>query len=1024
MQSVNFSATLQPRTGNTPSVDRNGTSPCQGFGGLNGSPLAAGAASPPPLAAASAATAAFGGVNGSCGAPAAAAGGGAAAPPRHPAFEPVNTNGVDHAAAAPCLPDAIKAMPGASPSETASRASPGGWTPGYSPAFKAGSAAAQASNSTLLPPPPPTSSGGYGGAGYGGYSPSPSGGYGAATPASCSSSRRFEVPASPAVRTPGSTLGDHSRGSKDRCQPLSPAARRNNLHARPNEKAPRIDPEQVPRPSGQEVVLKEECGQVYETSKYQVPPSATAMCTIVDKGSCSCEFLRCTTNQVPALPATANSVQVPIGVVCQPFAELTPFEAPIPLVDLGEAGPLRCTRCKAYANAYFQFHSQGRMATCNFCGQRMDLPEEYICALDERGNRHDIRERPELRLGTVDYHAPRDYSDDRLPGAPAIAVVVEASGVSLRTGVFARAMETLRSVLDFPRGDEAPRLALIVFDQALHFFAFKAGVEDAREIVVADIEDPFVPCGHDELCADTRDEGIRAQFDALLERLPQTFGAERCSDVAAGGAALKVATELLAAQGGGHAIMVHATLPSTGIGALRARDDIALYSAPEGAGLLAPQQSGFYEAVAQDCVDAGVAVSAICLPEANAYIDMATLSMVPRKTGGNVRRIVGFHPFRDGEVLHHTLARAIVQPAAHSCIFKLRCSRGLTVENMYAPWDAEVIDPSTFQLPRMSADSTALFTLARAERVDDVKHVYLQAACLYTDVGGRRRIRVQTLQLPITTSMASVFKFTEIDSVTSVLIKQAASLALAGNGTFKEKITKATVNMLHAYRVNCASMTSSGQLILPEALKLLPVYVSSIRKMAAFRSGSDIRVDERMTGLVHILGLSLAQISALIYPKVYPVCPLAENDGVPTGVADFVRKPATIACTINKCSVEKIYLIDNGLALYLYIRPQVPTDLLEEYFGVTALADAAGAFMAAASGEIAFTQAGARVWAVVQQIRRERWRLPWQPLHVILPGSPDEGRLLALFCEDSVAGEMPYVDFLCYLHKQVQNKND
>merc|ERR1712232_853800 len=124
--------------------------------------------------------------------------------------------------------------------------------------------------------------------------------------------------------------------------------------------------------------------------------------------------------------------------------------------------------------------------------------------------------------------------------------------------------------------------------------------------------------------------------------------------------------------------------------------------------------------------------------------------------------------------------------------------------------------------------------------------------------------------------MSNVFRYCEIDSVTNVLIKQAANLVMNGTAGFKDKLTRACVDMLHAYRTNCASSTSSGQLILPESLKLLPLYVGSIRKMTAFRSGSDIRMDDRVAGLFRLLGLSIAQTAPLVYPRVYPLSRMME----------------------------------------------------------------------------------------------------------------------------------------------------
>lgn len=52
-----------------------------------------------------------------------------------------------------------------------------------------------------------------------------------------------------------------------------------------------------------------------------------------------------------------------------------------------------------------------------------------------------------------------------------------------------------------------------------------------------------------------------------------------------------------------------------------------------------------------------------------------------------------------------------------------------------------------------------------------------------------------------------------------------------------EKITEESVAILTAYRTNCAATTSAGQLILPEAFKLLPVYMHACMRSQALRGG-------------------------------------------------------------------------------------------------------------------------------------------------------------------------------------------
>lgn len=74
-------------------------------------------------------------------------------------------------------------------------------------------------------------------------------------------------------------------------------------------------------------------------------------------------------------------------------------EGTVPVVDLGDAGPIRCVRCRAYINPFFSFLDGGRSFQCNLCGMVNPTPSEYFCEIDQNGYRRDHAERPELCRG-------------------------------------------------------------------------------------------------------------------------------------------------------------------------------------------------------------------------------------------------------------------------------------------------------------------------------------------------------------------------------------------------------------------------------------------------------------------------------------------------------------------------------------------------------------------------------------------------------------------------------------------------
>ena len=54
------------------------------------------------------------------------------------------------------------------------------------------------------------------------------------------------------------------------------------------------------------------------------------------------------------------------------------LQSPPPIVDLGELGPVRCKRCKAYMNPYMMFIDGGRRFQCVFCGAATDGKSELV----------------------------------------------------------------------------------------------------------------------------------------------------------------------------------------------------------------------------------------------------------------------------------------------------------------------------------------------------------------------------------------------------------------------------------------------------------------------------------------------------------------------------------------------------------------------------------------------------------------------------------------------------------------------
>ncbi|XP_047259129.1 protein transport protein Sec24-like CEF [Capsicum annuum] len=122
-----------------------------------------------------------------------------------------------------------------------------------------------------------------------------------------------------------------------------------------------------------------------------------------------------------------------------------------------------------------------------------------------------------------------------------------------------------------------------------------------------------------------------------------------------------------------------------------------------------------------------------------------------------------------------------------------------------------------------------MVTLKHDDKLQEGSECSFQSAVLYTTIDGQRRIRVSTLALPCTTMLSNLFRSADLDTQFACILKQAASeVPTAPLSRIREQVTNLCINILHSYRKYCATVSSSGQLILPEALKLLPLYTLGI----------------------------------------------------------------------------------------------------------------------------------------------------------------------------------------------------
>lgn len=811
-------------------------------------------------------------------------------------------------------------------------------------------------------------------------------------------------------------------------------------------------------------------------------PTSNSDFIAVDDGSTSLRYMRLTTSAIASEPAVMSKSGIPLAVVMSPFADPVPGEGHVPIVDFsatGSAGgPLRCDKCHAYANPGFKFVSGGSQFQCNMCRATCDTPTAHYSPISPaNGLRMDADTRYELRYGSVEYTVGSKDYQVRPPQPASYVYAVDVSTSAIQSGVASSAIMSIRSALSaglLPGAQQGARVAVFTFDAALHFYDAR-GADDGRSVsvhVVPDVNDPFVPLGGNGFLQ-TIDEAVSA-VDAIIEMHgldnASAMRRQQQQDLPSAGCALGSALQaILIALGdsGGKAFVVSAGLPTVGMGRLERRGGGAV-GGGEGRerSLLKPANSD-YEILGCELAEKQISVDLFLAP-ASVYTDAATLVRVPRACGGRLFTFDAFDRVRDSASLHRAICTATSSVRAFEALLRVRTSVGLEAAGEYLghfgrPQRGDDVSGPVFD----SITSTALEINVVSKLMDGsgngADRAYagaaalfddacVQCAVLFTDPAGQRRIRVHTVFASKTTVLSDVFRLADMDATVAFVAKKAAS-AVFTNGTpvskAKDALVEKTVQALFVYRKRCTSSSISGQLILPEALKMLPVTILGLQKSDAFRSlqnassaNEAVSVDNRVATLSFIVSAMPADIAAMGYPRMWELQELPEPAGkrLPLPDASVVGGPGSggrnpeaepialpnaVALNSATLSSEKVFLVENGMRMVVWLGDKVSkeaaNDVIAQVGAQRLVIRAETAGSAQLLKEVSADK-GRRIAAIVNRVLRARPFMS-RPEVVVraAAGSGGEARhMMPLLVEDRAAnGAHSYVEFLRFVHSKV-----
>lgn len=706
------------------------------------------------------------------------------------------------------------------------------------------------------------------------------------------------------------------------------------------------------------------------------------------------------------VPQTADILKhscLPFVVMVNPLALPDPGDDPIEVCDFGEAGPVRCARCKAYINPYMKFTDGGRKMQCNFCGNVSDVPPDYFCHLGADGQRRDKYERPELCKGTVELVATKEYMV-RPPMPPTHFFLIDVSFPAISTGATAAACSSIAKILGELPGGDRTQVCVATFDSTIHFYSMRPQQSQPHMLVVPDVTDVYCPLAGNVV---VNLKESRSLVDSLLESIPRMFASNQVLETCAG-AALRSAVEALKGGTGGKVHAFLSSLPRKGLLSLRQRDLGRPPTDRDNMDSMLPENKE-YQALAVDAAEHQVSIDLFFLTQG--YCDVATMSTLCTTTCGQVYHYASFDAVQDAGVFYNDLRWNVIRPQGLEAVGRLRASQGLSVDKYIGPHYKRTLTDLNF--PAVSSDLCIGAKLVHEEKLPDHGEAYLQFALLYTTLDGHRRIRLHTIALPITHSLGTTFRGADLDTYMTYVAKKIAS-QIPGHalGACKEAINKSATDALHAYRKQCANASSSGQLILPEALKLLPLYSLALTKAPCFRV--ETKMDARASWMCRLLSAPVPAVVPMIYPRMLALHTLLNRP------ENAPLLPEKLWVSAEKLDTNGVYLLENGFEVYIFMGKSVPAEMCMAITGVPsaeATPDSPPPMLQRLDNPL-----NHKIHEILDEIRRQR--CSYMRLRVVRRGDTAlEPAFFSSLVEDrSPTGGMSYVEFLCYLHRQIQNK--
>ncbi|KAM4745708.1 protein transport protein Sec24C isoform 2-T2 [Anableps anableps] len=805
-------------------------------------------------------------------------------------------------------------------------------------------------------------------------------------------------PSAPMQQQPLWSVAALSKESMNEFVPTTSALDHNLTPQSPNsESRYGLNPELLP--SAVKVMAEDRAeweGKVFISEHFsRLPPLATTSCVMEDRGNVSPLAIRSVTYCVPCDGQAALLSRLPLGALVTPFIKQNACE-PIPLCKDVDC-VVGCRWCGASMCPAMGWQDCGQRFYCPFCGKLNEVPwQHYQPTKGVEGARVDKDKRPELSMGSYEIL----NSEKGEPAALLLAIDVSAS--ALRGGhleFVAQQIHTLLTSLVREEGDASSgrRVGLMTYDSRIHLYDLSPDLSRPHMLVIAETEDLQLPV-REGLLVSLKD--CLESIGSVLQLIPQ-FGAE-CCDSSGLPIELPVKAGLAVLQGlkcPGKLLIFHtAALIETG----HTNSSSGFFGTNKPKSIFQPSEKAI--SLAKECILQGCGVHMFVLSQQD--VGGAWPGHIPFLTGGALHTYSYLQGELDRECFSTDLKQIVETDTGYKAELRIFVSNDLRVSGCYGMF-LPGSNPGHITMATLDWRTTLAVELAHSKALDETRGAAIQVVLSYTSQTGERRIRVHTLTLRCSRHLQDTFRNYQAETLLTFYCKKMYCAVLERPlQELREELQTDVTEALASYRKHCCSSSvSAGQLVLPQFLRALPVYVNSLRKSEVLLPGLRSSVHQRLHQRCRVLALDTRSTVRHFYPLLLPLLPSVDSSSPP-------HTQGALRCTGSSLDSRGLYLVHAPFTVLLWVGTQVPASTLVELFNVSC-------FSSLPSGETNLPALENRLSASVRSfISSLSSEVPYaRKLVVVKQGDTCEEALQRHLVEDkSPNGGASYADFLYHLH--------